>query len=78
MKKIVFFQKSHPLFCTSFNPCIGLPRGYQLSLYPKKGGPASFITPGGCIALVYSEPYENIILKKEPNRNSALPSADFP
>jgi len=36
-----FCQKSQPLFCTSFNPCMGLPRGYQLSLYPKKGGPMS-------------------------------------
>ena len=46
---------------------------------PQKGwSNTSFITPESCIAIVYSEQYENLILKKDPNRNSALPSADFP
>ena len=78
MKKSIFSKIPAPNL-QKFQPLHGVDTWLPTFAVPQKGwSNTSFITPESCIALVYSEQYENLILKKDPNRNSALPSADFP
>ena len=78
MKKSIF-SKITTSILHKFQPLHGVDTWLPTYAVPQKGwSNTSFITPESCIALVYSEQDENLILKKDPNRNSALPSADFP
>ena len=78
MKKLIFSKITSPIL-HKFQPLHGVDTWLATFAVPQKGwSNTSFITPESCIALVYSEPYEKSILKMDPNRNSALPSADFP
>jgi len=77
-EKTIFSKIITPIL-HKFQPLHGVTTWLQTFAAPQKGwSETSFITPESCIALVYSKPYENIILKKDPNRNSALPLADYP
>jgi len=78
-KKIDFFSKITSPILHRFQPLHGVTTSLPTFAVPQKGwSNTSFITPESCIALVYSEPYEKSIWKNDPNRNSALPLADFP
>jgi len=82
MKKSIFSKITTPIL-HKLQSLHGVDTWLPTFAVPQKGwqkgwSNTSLTTPESCIALVYSEQYENLILKKDQNRNSALPSADFP
>jgi len=64
MKKSIFLKNTTPIL-HKFQPLHWVDTCLPTFTVPQKGcSNTSFITPESCIALVHSEPHENLILKR--------------